>query len=122
LIVVLILAKTRRQTKAGKQYPFYVLRENAWDTTVQATRQRYIAYVGVRPILTESKAGSICEAKGLTLDQLRAVKGLSIVPDEQPPKQRRREAKRKPAGRRSGDKAKGPAPEASAREMTGGRF
>lgn len=81
--MTLFLTRSRRQTKDGKRYPFWVLRENSWDSNTKSVRQQYVAYVGIRPELTLSKARRICEEKGLSLEDLRAVKGLTIIEDAQ---------------------------------------
>lgn len=90
----LFLVQTRKQLKDGRKYPFWELRESRYEPKIGAMKPRYIAYIGISKTITESKARSICEAKGLTLEQLRAVKGLMIVPDDQAaPAGRRRRAK-----------------------------
>ncbi len=86
----LILVKTTPQPKHGRPNSYYVLRGAYWDKEAKAQRQAYVAYLGVRPVLAESKARSICQAKGLTLDQLKTVKGLQIVPDAEAPTDGRR--------------------------------
>ena len=73
----------------GQRTFHWALKENYWDPEAKAQRQRHIAYIGKEPILTLAKAKAICEAKGLTLEQLQAVKGLRIVPDAQTPKRQR---------------------------------
>lgn len=83
-----ILVKTRRQTKDGKIYPFYALRENYWDSQAKATRQRHIIYVGTKPEITESRARELAQrisektGRRITVEDLRKVRRLRIVPDE----------------------------------------
>lgn len=110
----LYLTKATKQTKDGKRYSFLILKENRYDPASQSVGQRYIGYVGQEPTLTESKARSICAAKNLTLDQLRSVRGLEILPDDQAPSDGHR-TKRKAAAASSEGKVErpsGPAPTA----------
>ena len=96
----LVLVKTKPQPKHGRPNSYYVLRGAYWDKEAKAQRQAYVAYLGVRPVLAESKAEAICKAKGLTLAQLQAVNGLQIVPDaEAPTDGRRRRSKPKDAAK-----------------------
>jgi hypothetical protein len=70
---------------AKNQKGYYILRENVWvpgeDDRPGAVRQRYIGYVGKEPKLTRSKALKICAEKGIDLEALQAVRGLTIVDD-----------------------------------------
>ncbi len=67
---------------AKNQKGYYVIREQFWEKGKDgpgAMRQRYIAYVGKEPRLARSKALKICEEKGIKLQDLEAVRGLTIV-------------------------------------------
>lgn len=75
----LFIAKTRKQLKDGRQYPFYVLRLNFWDAKAKAVRQKHVAYIGTKPELTLEKAKRIAKEKKIALEALKSVKGLSII-------------------------------------------
>jgi len=69
---------------AKNQKGYYVLREQFWERGKDgpgAMRQRYVAYVGKEPVLTLEKARRICREKGLKLEDLKRVRGLTIVDD-----------------------------------------
>jgi len=85
LTMTIFLAKATKRTK-GKTYTYWILKENRWDAQIKATKQRYIGFVGLEPILTEAQAREIAKAKDLALDQLRAVDGLKIVHGAPKPK------------------------------------
>jgi hypothetical protein len=78
----IFVTKGHRRKPDGSRYEYYVLRESVWDRKAKAVKQRYLAYVGVTPRLTQSKARAIAKKLGLSLDELRAVRRLKIVPDE----------------------------------------
>jgi hypothetical protein len=68
------------------QKGYYVLKKSMWEPGKDgpgATRQRYIAYVGKEPQLTRKKALKICAEKGLKLEDLKRVRGLTIVEDSE---------------------------------------
>lgn len=65
--------------KANATHRFYVLRESRWDRETKDSQQRHVAYIGVKPEITQEKAERICEEKGITMDQLRGVKRLTIL-------------------------------------------
>jgi hypothetical protein len=44
-------------------------------------RNVYLAYIGTKPVLTEKKARAIAKKLGVTLDDLKAVRGLRIIED-----------------------------------------
>jgi hypothetical protein len=78
----LFITKGTKKPKEGTTYEFYDLRENYWDKEAKAQRQRHIAYIGVKPVITLEKAKRICETKGVTMEKLRTVRGLIIVDPE----------------------------------------
>jgi len=80
----LFLNRGHTQFKNGRRYPFWEVRETFWNAKLRSPRQRYIGYVGKEPVLTESKARLICEKKGVTMEQLRKVNRLTIIPDPEP--------------------------------------
>lgn len=66
------------------QQGHYVIKENFWVKGKDgpgATRQRYIGYVGKEPKLPLEKAIKICEKRGLRLEDLKRIRGLTIVED-----------------------------------------
>jgi hypothetical protein len=71
---------------ARTQQGYYVLRETIWEPGEDgpgAGRVRYIAYVGKEPVMTLKKARQICQEKGLQLEDLKRVRGLTIVEDSE---------------------------------------
>jgi len=76
-----ILVNQTSQPKVGNPSRFWILRENYWDKKIKAQKQRYVCYIGMEPILSESKAKEISEKKGVPLDELRKVTNLSVVSD-----------------------------------------
>jgi len=67
--------------RAGGDYDFWVLRQAYYDKAVKASKLRYICYLGVEPVLSESKARQISEGKGVPMDELRNVTNLRIISD-----------------------------------------
>jgi len=67
--------------RAGGNYDFWVLRQAYYDKAVKASKNRYICYLGVKPILSESKAREISEKYSIPPDELRNVTNLTIIPD-----------------------------------------
>jgi len=59
-------------------YTRYVLAKAIWDKEERRQKQKYVGYVGTKPVLTLAKAKEICKAKGLKLEDLKKVKGLRI--------------------------------------------
>jgi len=102
------LTKSASQKKDGTRYAFYSLRQAYYDKNIAASKNRYIAYIGVEPILSESKAKEISEKKGVPLDELHNVTNLSIIPDDEYEKFRRdRRAAQKEARALAKEKATG---------------
>jgi hypothetical protein len=76
------LAKSFRK-RATKKTPwvYYFLRDTRWDPKTKKRRNIYLAYVGVRPVLTLKKARAIAKKLSVSLDDLRRVRGLKILED-----------------------------------------
>jgi len=78
----LYLAKSFRKRVTKKTpWVYYFLRDTRWDPKTKKRRNIYLAYVGVRPVLTKKKARAIAKKLGVTLDDLKAVRGLRIIED-----------------------------------------
>jgi len=74
------LAKSfRRRATKKTPWTYYFLRETIWDAKTKKRRNVYLAYVGVKPILTEKKARQIASRLGCTIDELKRVRGLKII-------------------------------------------
>jgi hypothetical protein len=74
------LAKSFRKRVTKKTpWVYYFLRDTIWDSKKKKRRNVYLAYIGTKPILTEKKARAIAKKLGITLDDLRAVRGLRIT-------------------------------------------
>lgn len=71
---------TKHRLKNGKVvgYKAYILAESYWDKKLKRPRQRYLAYVGKKPVMSLAKARGICKRKGIKLEDLKRVKGLRI--------------------------------------------
>jgi hypothetical protein len=77
------LAKSFRKRVTKKTpWVYYFLRDTQWDPKTKKRRNIYLAYVGVRPVLTLKKARAIAKKLGVTIDDLRCVRGLTIVSDD----------------------------------------
>lgn len=70
------------QKVGGKKYAYWVLKETVWDKELKRNVQKYLAYIGRRPVLTLEKAQAICQKLGITLDELRRVRRLKIIEEE----------------------------------------
>lgn len=70
------------QKVGGKKYAYWVLKETVWDKELKRNVQKYLAYIGRRPVLTLAKAQAICQKLGITLDELRRVRRLKIIEEE----------------------------------------
>jgi hypothetical protein len=80
----LYIAKSFRKRVTKKTpWTYFFLRETIWDPKKKRRRNVYLAYIGTRPILTEKKARAIAQKIGVTLEDLKAVRGLRIVSDGQ---------------------------------------
>jgi hypothetical protein len=73
----------RKRVTKKTPWTYYFLRDSKWDARKKRSRNVYLAYVGVRPVLTLKKARAIAKKLGVTLDDLKAVRGLRIVDDGQ---------------------------------------
>lgn len=88
----LFISYGRKQPKKGNRVYFWEIKETFWDKQIKKTRQRFIGYLGKEPTLTESKAQKICEKRGITMEQLRKVNRLIIIPDPEPEETKERHA------------------------------
>jgi hypothetical protein len=75
------IAKTFVRRADGSKRYYFVLRHTVWDKAQRRPVQKYIAYLGVQPIISLERAQEIAEENGLTIDDLRRVRGLTIVND-----------------------------------------
>lgn len=72
------LARTFQRRADGSKRVYYILRLNYWDFDQKRQRARYLAYLGREPVLTEEKAKALAKKLGVTIDDLRLVRGLRI--------------------------------------------
>jgi glycerol-3-phosphate dehydrogenase len=80
--MIVYLAKSFRKRVTKKTpWVYYFLRDTRWDPKTKKRRNIYLAYVGVRPVLSEKKARQIARKLGVSLDDLRRVRGLKILED-----------------------------------------
>jgi hypothetical protein len=80
----LYIAKSFRKRVTKKTpWVYYFLRDTRWDPKTKKRRNIYLAYVGVRPVLTLKKARQIARKLGVTLEDLKRVRGLRIVHDDE---------------------------------------
>ncbi len=83
----LFVAKRMVKRKDGSYRIYYELRANVWEKERGAVRQVYAGYLGSKPIITEAKAKHLAQqiskklGQKVTLEDLRRVKRLRIVPD-----------------------------------------
>jgi hypothetical protein len=75
------IAKTFVRRADGTKRYYFVLRHTVWDKVQKRPVQKYIAYLGVQPIISLERAQEIAQENGLTIDDLRRVRGLTIVSD-----------------------------------------
>jgi hypothetical protein len=75
------IAKTFVRRADGTKRYYFVLRHTIWDKAQKRPVQKYIAYLGVQPIITFWRAQEIAEESGLTIDDLRRIRGLTITDD-----------------------------------------
>jgi hypothetical protein len=75
------IAKTFVRRADGTKRYYFVLRDTIWDKSQKRPVQKYIAYLGVQPIISLERAQEIAQENGLTIDDLRRVRGLTIVND-----------------------------------------
>ena len=80
--MTLYVTKGRRKKPTGDYYIFYILRESFWDAKTKGQRQRYIAYLGLKPRISLTKAKQIAKKLGIPLDELKQINKLKIVPDK----------------------------------------
>jgi hypothetical protein len=81
--LVMFLAKTWK-TVNGKRYEAWVLKKGMWDKERKRHKQVYLAYIGKSRRISIQKARQICEKLGITLQELRKVKRLTLVEESQP--------------------------------------
>lgn len=79
---VMFLAKNMRKSKTGAKRAYYVLRDSYWDRQLKRQRHRYLAYLGVKPQLSEAKARQLASKLGVALDDLRKVRRLKIIAED----------------------------------------
>ena len=79
---------TKQRQRIGKRvYQYWVMKESVWDKEAQRTRQRYVVSIGPRRTITESRARELARkiseklGREVTVEELRRVKKLRIVPD-----------------------------------------
>jgi hypothetical protein len=58
-----------------------VLRQNVWDYQEKRQKTKYVAYLGVKPVLPLAKALKLARRLRLDLDDLKRVRGLKIIED-----------------------------------------
>jgi hypothetical protein len=78
----LYVARMYRNLASGKRLTYHVLRQNVWDYREKRQKTKYVAYLGVKPVLPLSKAIKLARRLRLTLDDLKRVRGLRIVDDD----------------------------------------
>jgi hypothetical protein len=89
----MFLAKTWKTVK-GKRYESWVLKEGVWDKQNKRYKQIYLAYIGKMKTITESRARELARKISAKLDRpvsvedLRKVRRLRIVPDREPASQK----------------------------------
>jgi len=72
----IFIAKRQVKRPDGSFRVYYELRENSWREG--AVRQRFLGYVGKEKTLKLKRALQICKEKGIELEALKAVRGLTI--------------------------------------------
>lgn len=78
----MFLAKVWK-TVNGTRYPGWVLKKSVWDKDEKRQKQVYVGYIGANKQITLGKAKQLCRDKGLTLEELRQVKGLEVAESTQ---------------------------------------
>lgn len=73
----MFLAKGWKIVK-GKRYPFWSLKRSVWDKETKRQKQVYLAYIGTSKRISLEKAHQIIDRLGISLEELRKVRGLSI--------------------------------------------
>jgi len=85
------LAETFDWKKDGTKRVYYVLRESRWDPKGKRPKHRYLAYVGTQRTITESRAKELARkiseklGRPVTVEDLRKVRRLKIMPDPERP-------------------------------------
>jgi hypothetical protein len=78
-------SRPSKQLPFGNQYGWWVLKTSVWDKETKRQRQVYLAYVGTKRTITESRAKEIAQAvseklgRKVTVEDLKRVKRLRIV-------------------------------------------
>jgi hypothetical protein len=75
------LAKVSVRRADGSKRFYYVLRHTEWSKTERRPIQRYLGYIGPKPVITLEKAQALCQKLGIGLIDLQNVKGLQIIDD-----------------------------------------
>jgi hypothetical protein len=75
------IARVYRNLASGKRLTYHVLRQNVWDYRAKRQKTKYVCYLGVKPVLTLSKARKLAQRLRLDLDDLKRVRGLKIIED-----------------------------------------
>jgi hypothetical protein len=69
-----------RRADGTKRY-YFVLRHTEWSKRERRPIQRYLGYIGAKPVLGLKRAKALAKKAGIGLDELRRVNGLRIVDD-----------------------------------------
>jgi hypothetical protein len=77
----LYVARMYRNLASGKRLTYHVLRMNVWDYREKRQKTKYVAYLGVKPVLPISKALKLARRLRMSLDDFKRVRGLRIVDD-----------------------------------------
>ena len=84
----MFITRQRKPRPGGGYYFGWVLRGSYWDKELKRTRQIHLSYIGKTRTITESRAREIAEkvskklGRPVTVEDLRRVRRLRIVPDE----------------------------------------
>ena len=87
----MFLAQSNRKATDGSTYPYWTLRRAYWDPDEKRNKQQHLAGIGREPRLTESEARELAErvsaklGEPVTVDDLRQVRRLEIVEDDEEP-------------------------------------
>lgn len=68
----------KKRVDGTKGY-YYVLYRSYWDYIQKRQKNKYLAYLGTKPEISEEKAKQIATKLGISLDELRKVKKLTIL-------------------------------------------
>lgn len=80
-------SKTMKLKSGPKTYSSWAVRVTIYDKTIGGVKSVHLVSIGSKPVVTESKAREIAKEfgpkYGFTLADLRAVKRLKIIEDEE---------------------------------------